>query len=300
MSFFKLIENNFIPILLSGLIIGYLFPQFGNFAFASSFMLAVAIFLSSLKVDFNIFFEHLKDLKYIGKKFIVLKLIAPLLVFFASLFIVPEFALGGLLIVATPSGISNIILSDIFKGNNALALLFTIITHMLSPLLIPVLVFIAVSQTVAFDYFGLFSSLILMVVLPVIVAYLISRRFPEKVEKIKHTLSGTNIVLIWAIIIVVIGQNANNIGDLSDFIIPVIYVFAIMLVMTAIALTLARKESKENKIAIGLSGFHANAILGLIIATTYFPFEVVSVMIAYQIVLDPYFAVYKKIVDVFI
>lgn len=277
--------------------IGFSFPKLGAFSFITPFMFALAIFLASLKVDFRLFIKHLKDYKYFVKKFFIIKIIAPLLVFFITSLVAPQFALAGLLIIALPSGMSNIIFSDIFKGNNALTLLFTVSTHLLSPIMIPFLVFLVSFQTIGFDYIGMFFSLTGIVLAPVILAYLVKKKFEANVGKFAGHLSGINILLIAGIVVIIIAQNSGKLTDFYSFLWQLGYAAIVYFILSLFGFFVARKESRENKIAISLSTYHTNTILGLFIASTYFSLEVVSVIIAAEFVADGYQAVYKMLLD---
>lgn len=297
MSFFKLFEKYFVIVFLLAIVIGFYFPKLGAFSFITPFMFALAIFLASLKVDFKLFIKHLKDYKYFVKKFFIIKIIAPLLVFFITSLVAPQFALAGLLIIALPSGMSNIIFSDIFKGNNALTLLFTVSTHLLSPIMIPLLVFLVSFQTIGFDYIGMFFSLAEIVLAPVILAYLVKKKFEAGVGKFEGHLSGINILLIAGIVVIIIAQNSGKLTDFYSFLWQLGYAAIIFFALSLFGFFVAGKESRENKIAISLSTYHTNTILGLFIASTYFSLEVVSVIIAAEFVITGYQAVYKMLLD---
>ena len=217
--------------------------------------------------------------------------------FFITFPFFPEFALGGLLIVALPSGMTNIIYSDIFKGNNALTLLFTVSTHLLSPITIPFLILLSSSQAIYIDYTSLFFSLVGIVLLPVIIAYLVKRKFSKNIEKISDKISGANILITAVIVLVIIATNAGKFGEWKAFALPLVYAFAIFLATTLFGLFLARRESRENKIAVSLSAFHPNTILGLFLASTYFPIAVVSISIAAELINNLYTAFYMVLVN---
>lgn len=290
---FSFIEKYFYFFFIGGVVLGFLFPSFSVFSFSSSFFFAIAVFLGCLKIDFKSFFNHLKDFKYIGQKIFAMKIVAPLLIFYASFLIFPEFALGGLLLAAAPSGISNVILSGVFKGNSSLSLMFSVTTHILSPFIIPLLMIIVLSKSIPFDYYSLFSSLILIILVPMAAAFLVQKFFPKFIKKTYDYLSGSSLIFMTLVVFLIIASTAEEFYDLSSFVFPVIYVFLVLSVLLFFGLFISIKESSENKIAVSLSAFHTSNILGLLIATTYFSFEVYSVLLASFLVIDPFFIVYK-------
>lgn len=300
MQFFKFFEKYFVFVFLIAIAVGFLFRQLAGLYFIAPFVFSIAIFLASLKVDFRLLFEQLKDLKYFAEKFFIIRIIAPLLVFFITSLIVPEFALGALLVVALPCGMINIIFSDIFKGNNALTLLFTVSTHLLSPILIPLLVFLVSFQVVGFDYAGLFLSLAQIVLLPVAAAYFIKKNFEGVVQKASPNLSGLNILLVASTVAIIIAENASKLTDHYSFIWQVLYIAVLYLTLTFFGFFVAKNESRENRIAISLSAWRTNLSLGLVIASLYFPISVLSVIIAAELVIDTYTALQKIIIGKFL
>lgn len=299
MSFFKFFEKYFTIVFLIAVGVGFAFPQLSGLYFASSFVFAIAIFLASLKVDFKLFAEHLKDFKYFTKKFFIIKVIVPLAVYFITLAIVPELALGALLIVAIPCGMTNVVYSDIFKGNNSLTLFFTVTTHLLSPILIPILVFLISFQAIAFDYFGLFLSLAQIVLLPVLAAYFVKRKFEDRLQKVEDNLSGINILLVASIVAIIIAENSTKL-DLPSLVVQLIYIGVLYGVLTFVGFYITRKESRENRIAISLSTWRTNLSLGLVIASLYFPVNVLSIIIAAELVIDAYTGLQKIIIKKFL
>lgn len=297
MKLFDLVEKYFAIVLLVAVGIGFAFPQLNVFYFATSFMFAVAIFLASLKVDFELFIEQLKQFRYFAKKFFLIRIVVPIIVYFVTLAIAPEFALGTFLVLAIPCGITNIIYSDISKGNNSLTLLFTLTTHLVSPILIPLMVFLVSFQAIELDYVGLFLSLAQIVLLPVMLAYFVKTNCKNKVEKVEDSLSGISILLIASIVAVVVAQNATKITDYYGFALQFIYISIIYMVLTFAAVYFTKKESNANQIAISLSTWRTNINLALVIASMYFPINVVTVVIAAKIAVDTHTAIHKVIID---
>ncbi|MDO8538676.1 MAG: bile acid:sodium symporter [archaeon] len=291
------LNKYFIIVFLIAMGIGFNFPQLSGFSFATTFLIAFSLFLASLKVDFDIFLSHLSNLKNIIPKLFAMKIILPLLVFFATMLIIPQFALGGLLIAAMPCGMPNIVFADIFKGNKELSLFYTILAHIVSPITIPLLVFIVSAQNVSFDYIGLFSTLLVIVILPFVLAFLVQKFFRTATQKVSKYLSGANILLVAVIIAIIIAQNSEKFSSIEALLIPVIYAFGLLFVLCFYGLLLARKESKENKIAVSLSAIHPNFALALGIANQYFSFQELSVLLAGMITVTVFWIFYKKIID---
>jgi bile acid:Na+ symporter, BASS family len=287
----KLIEENFAPIIIFGIISGLIFSEFALFEFIVPFLLAFTIFIASLKVDFNLFFNYLKDIRFFGSRFVLIKLIFPLIVFFSMNFISPELALGGLLLIATPSGMSNIVLSDIMKGNNELTLAFTIASHMLSFVYIPLLVLIATQELVSFDYFSLFFSLVLIVLIPLILAFIVKKFLWKKISIASNYFSALMVFLIFLIVLIIISSNRISFFSVFSFLNSALFVLILLFLLMFSGLLMA--NNRKDKIAFSLSAFHVNGVLGLFIATQFFSQGVVLVMISLQLFVDSLIAFFK-------
>ncbi|MFH1588834.1 MAG: bile acid:sodium symporter [Candidatus Diapherotrites archaeon] len=294
----KLIETHFAPLIVFAIVLGIFFPFFSSFEYLVLFLLAVVIFIASLKVDFELFFHYLKNFKYLGSRFVLIKLIFPLIVFFVLSFFSPEFALGGLLLVAVPSGMLNVVLSDILKGNNELSLAFTVLSHLLSFIYIPLLVFIAIQETVSFDYVSLSLTLIQLVLIPVVLAFLVKKFFWNKLEKHSKYFSALVILFIFLIVAIIVSVNRNSFLQFQSFIPIIIFVVLLMFLLMLSGLFLA--NNRKDKIAFSLSAFHINGALGLFLANAYFSQEVILVMVSVQLVVDVFIAFFKWFSDKFI
>ncbi|MBU0591670.1 bile acid:sodium symporter [Candidatus Micrarchaeota archaeon] len=281
---YKSIEANFVLILVIAIIAGVVFPQLAALQNAIHLLLAFIIFLSSFKVDINIIFNYIKDLRFFGSRFILIKFIMPLAVFYTISLFSLELALGSLLLVATPSGLSNVVLSDIFKGNNELSLAFTITSHLLSVITIPLLVFITIRESISFDYISLLISLVEIVLIPLILCCLVKKFFWHKLEPYSKYSSAISIIFIFIVVSGIVSINRGSFLEFQNFITTIIFVILLLLTMMFLGFFLG--NNKKDKLAISLSSYHINAVLGLYIASTFFSKGVVVVLISAVLSLD--------------
>jgi BASS family bile acid:Na+ symporter len=291
----RFVESHFAPIIVLGILLGLALPILATLEFSISLLLALIILIASFKVDFKVFFEYLKDLRYFGSRFVLIKLILPLVVFFAVSTFSPDLALGGLLLVATPTGMSNIVLSDIFKGNNELSLSFSVISHILSFIYIPALVFIATKEVISFDYLSLFITLIQIVLIPVFLSFLIKSFFWDRLKGHSKYFSASTILLVAFVVAVIVSVNRDSFLEFYSFLDTIVFVLALLIFLMFFGLFLSR--DRKDKIAFSLSAFHINGILGLYIASAFFSKEVVLVMVSVQLVLDTLIAFFKVFVE---
>ncbi len=266
-------------------------PSLASFEFSIPLLLAAIIFIASFKVDLKVFLRYLSDIRFFGSRFLLIKLVFPLIVFFIVSFLSPELALGGLLLVATPTGMSNIVLSDLFKGNNELSLSFTVASHMLSFIYIPLLVFIATQEAVSFDYVPLFISLIQIVLIPVSLSFIVKNYLWHKLERHSKYFSALTVIVVFMVVAVIISVNRQLFFEFQSFLGTIVFVLILFLLLMFSGFLMSK--NKKDRIAFSLSAFHVNGVLGLYLANAFFSHEVVLVMVSAQLVLDALIAFFK-------
>lgn len=108
---------------------------------AIPYMLGGVLFFTCLKVDLRDVQSELRPERRLRPLAVsaVELLVLPAIVFLAARWLVPEWALGLLLVAAMPAGMSSVAFTDVQRGNVALALLVLLLTSVSSPLTIPLL-----------------------------------------------------------------------------------------------------------------------------------------------------------------
>jgi len=91
----KFVEDNFSFIIISAVLLGLAFPVFAGFGFIVPFLIAIIVFLAGFKVDISRFFGYVTDLKFFGSRFVLIKIVAPLVAFFIISFFFQRFGAWG-------------------------------------------------------------------------------------------------------------------------------------------------------------------------------------------------------------
>jgi BASS family bile acid:Na+ symporter len=213
-------------------------------------------------------------------------------------FISPELALGGLLLVALPAGMSNVVWSDLFNGNKELSLAFTVSSHLLSFIYIPLLILIATREFVSFDYVSLSFTLIQIILIPVLLAFLVKKFFWNKIEVHSKYFSALAVLVMFCFVAIIISVNRDSFAELYSFVHSFVFVLILMLLLLFSGLFLA--NNKKDKIAFSLSAFHVNMALGLFIANAYFSHEVILILVSGELLIDVLTLFLKYFSDKFI
>jgi len=166
-------------------------------------------------------------------------------------------------------------------GNDAVALLVTIITNLGSFVITPFWLLVTTGQQIDVSFLDMAAKLALLVVAPIVAAQLLRRHRPtgEWATRQKIPLSVTAQIGILAMVLLgSIGAGLKLEGDLSrlvglDIAVMIVAVMAIHLGVLWLGMFFARllRQRREDRIAVGIAGSQKTLMIGLHMATTYFP-----------------------------
>ncbi len=173
-------------------------------------MLGVVMFGMGLTLDphdFKIVFMRPKDI-IIGSlaQFIIMPLTAFLLTRLFGLS--DELAIGVILVGCCPGGTASNVMTYLAKGDLALSVGMTTVSTVLAPILTPLLTLLYVGERVHVDAWGMFLSIIEVVILPIFVGFVFQRRFPKFTKKASAYLPAFSSVVIALIVGSVVSANA--------------------------------------------------------------------------------------------
>ena len=128
--------------------------------------------------------------------------------------------LGIVMVGCVPGAMASNVLTLMARGNVSYSVSLTTAATLLSPLVVPLGLWLAVDREVGFDSFGQMLQaswqLCWMVVIPVVVGYLLGHRQPAWETAIRRT--GTwvaNAVILW-VIAVVVAKNRDLLGEIPS------------------------------------------------------------------------------------
>ena len=174
------VENNFNIVLLISIALGIAFEQLQQLPdYTVIVLIGIMIFFSCSNVSAH-------DVKNINRKqFIIFYvsryLVLPIVFYYLSLFVVPEYALGILLICLIPAGITSTALVNIMEGNTSFAFIFTILTSVLAPFALPFLVVLLTDESTPIEPLNMFVTLCYAIFLPSVLYFF----FVRKTKKVK-------------------------------------------------------------------------------------------------------------------
>lgn len=129
--------------------------------------------------------------------------------------------IGVLIVGAVPGAMASNVLTLLARGNVSYSISLTTLATLISPLVVPTVLWLSLRQWVPFPVLQTAKDLTMLVVLPVVAGYLLSRFLPvwrKVAQKIGPLIANT--AILW-IIAVVVARNRGRLADMS-WIIPVI------------------------------------------------------------------------------
>lgn len=159
--------------------------------------------------DFKVVFKRPKDI-ITGSlaQFIIMPLTAFLLT--RAFGLSDELAIGVILVGCCPGGTASNVMTYLAKGDLALSVGMTAVSTVLAPLLTPLLTLLYAGERVHVDEWGMFLSIIEVVILPIIVGFVFKSRFPRQTQRAVPFLPAFSTIVIAIIVGIIVSANADK------------------------------------------------------------------------------------------
>lgn len=123
-----------------------------------------------------------------------------------------DLAAGVILLGCCPGGTASNVISYLAKADVALSIVLTSVSTMLAFLATPFLTWLFIGQTVDVDVMGMLTSVVKIVIVPVVFGLLISYFFGKQIGTVKEIFPAISAAAIVIIIAVIIGTNSENLA----------------------------------------------------------------------------------------
>lgn len=207
-----------------------------------------------------------------------------LLVICLRSYITPMVAMGMILVASCPGGNISNFMTSLAKGNSELSVSMTAITTTCAPIVTPLnftlwgtlYVNFFMKRGIEVPYLHIpFNEIVVTVVMllgiPLILGLLTTHYLPKVAEKIKKPIKILSVIIFIAMIIVAFVGNLNQFDGFKDFYENIKWIFLIVLVHNAIALSIGFllgtifKSDKPDRRALTIEIGIQNSGLGLIL-----------------------------------
>lgn len=279
--------NNYLqklmPILTPlSLIIGVILDDIGGYLlFLVPWLFALMTFIGSLSMNFQGLRSFTKYPVVILITIAFLHILMPIWAYFVATVLFNDHLLtiGFVLSVAVPTGVTSFIWVSICRGHLALCLSIILIDTILSPIILPLLVHVAVGQNIEIDTTSIMLDLLWMILLPSIAGVLLNEWTKGNIEKtVGKTLAPFQKISLFLIVMInssVIGPYIRNITWETVGIIIVVLLLSISGYVFCLVLGHYLFKDPSVITSVVFTGGMRNIAVGVVIASTYFPAKVV-------------------------
>lgn len=219
--------------------------------------------------DFKLLFKKPKEV-IIGviAQFVVMPFLAFVLVKVFSL--PPEIAIGVILVGASPGGTSSNVITYLSKGDVALSVAITSCTTFLAPIMTPFLIYILAGESIQIDMFGMFYSIVQVVIVPIILGAIIHKFFPKFADLMEGVLPLISTIGIVAIIASIVSKNSQNLLSSSFMIVLIVALHNIFGYLLGFLIGKITKQPLAKIKAISIEVGMQNSGLAASLAVTHF------------------------------
>ena len=124
-------------------------------------------------------------------------------------------AAGVILVGADPGGTASNVMVYLAKGDTALSVAMTSVSTLLAPVLTPLLVLWLAGEYLPVDAGGLFTSIVQIVLVPVLLGLVLRLVVPRVVKRVLPALPLVSVVGITAVVVVVVAGSADTITSVG-------------------------------------------------------------------------------------
>ncbi|PPA71103.1 bile acid:sodium symporter family protein [Jeotgalibacillus proteolyticus] len=246
-----------------------IFSPFGSYI---TILLGIVMFgmgLTLKPVDFKVVAKRpIPVVLGVAAQFIVMPLGAFVIALILNL--PPELAAGLVLLGSVPGGTASNVMVYLAKGNLALSVAMTSLSTLLAPIATPLLLLLLVGQWMPVDAVAMFTSILQVIILPIVLGFVIQRIAPKAVESSLPVIPLISVAAILIIVGVVTGANGPNVITAGWIVFAAVFLhngFGLLLGYF-IAMALGLKE--DDRRAISLEVGMQNSGLGVALATAHF------------------------------
>lgn len=235
-------------------------------------LLAIVMFgmgLTMKPTDFGPIFTRPKDI-IIGElaQFIIMPMLAWLL---CNLLKLPtELALGMILVGCCPGGTASNVMCYLAKGDVPLSIAMTTVSTLLAPIVTPALVLLLTGKEIHVDVFGMFISIVQVVILPVTAGFVINHFLGKYTRRIVPLMPMISALAVMAIIGVVVSCNQTKILQCSLIVAAAVILHNTFGLVLGYVLGKCVRLSKPKRAAISIEVGMQNAGLATSLTTIHF------------------------------
>lgn len=260
------------------------------------------MFIGAMELDLDTLKSKNYKRKQIILHYVICCIIGPIVLYMLSTRLWETYAAAIFLIAATPSGIATISLTRLVHGDVQRALISAVVTMVLTPLVLPILTESITWTSVHIDVMHMMIQLAFYIFVPLGAAYLISKYAPWAKKTCMPYAGSISVLLIFFIIAWPLAVNSALFlaVPISKFIGIVCMLFVVSIFLFFIWWVSVPGWTVKEKISSWLSRGLMSISFTTLVATKYFPPEVLLIVLLYEFPRDIMLVPYKYVIEKFI
>lgn len=183
----------------------------------------------------------------------------------------PELMAGLVLVGTCPGGTASDVMTYLAKGDVALSVSITAVNTLLAPILTPLLTLAYLGTTMNVDAFGMFLSIVQVVIVPILLGLLIGKLLGNRAATVSKGMPTVSLVAICLIIMAVVSHNAQQIFATGISILAACILLNLLGYAVGYLLATIARSSLARKKALSLEIGMQNSGLATTLAATAFP-----------------------------
>ncbi len=268
----RIAGNYFAVWVILASILAYFVQSLGVLVNYVNLLLGIVMFGMGLTLtgsDFARVFQRPKDVILgVVAQFTVMPLLGLLLAF--ALRLPPEIAVGVILVGSVPGGTASNVMTYLAKGDVPLSVSMTAVSTIFAPLVTPGLMLLLAGSWLPVDAWGLFKSIVQVVLIPVILGVLINTLFGKTVQKASSVMPLISVVAIILIVMGVVAKNAPNLLTVGPLVFLAVVLHNLCGYMLGYAVGKVLKVKAAQKRAISIEVGMQNSGLAAGLASAHF------------------------------
>ncbi len=181
-----------------------------------------------------------------------------------------DLALGVVLVGCCPGGTASNVITYLAKGDIALSVGMTAVSTLVAPIVTPALVLLLAGKQVDVDVWGMFMSIVQVVILPIILGFAVNHYFRRFTERIVPLLPMVSTLAIAAIIGIVVSHNAARIVTCSLLVAVAVILHNLFGLALGYGAAHMVGMSRDKRVAISIEVGMQNSGLATSLAATHF------------------------------
>lgn len=182
----------------------------------------------------------------------------------------PALAAGMVLVGSAPGGTASNVMVYLSRGDTALSVAMTSVSTLLAPLLTPLLVLWLAGEFLPVDAGGLFTSILQIVLVPVLLGIALRALLPGPVERVLDALPLLSVAAITAVVVVVVAASSETLLSVGLFVVVAVVLHNALGLGLGYAIARACGMSTSARRAVSIEVGMQNSGLAAALATVHF------------------------------